>query len=253
MPAPANDSLDLGLAGKKAVVTGASRGIGRAVGLALVHQGVAVAFCHRGGTDASKTLEAEIRTSPQNSYLVEADVTDERSVADLAKTVQERFGAIDFLVNNAGVVSHHNLADLDLAEWRRVIDTNLTGAYLVTRAMLPYLRAGGSVVTIGSAVALVGQPGLAHYTASKAGLLGLSRTLARELGGRGIRVNSVAPGIVETDQAAEMPADRRAYYLNRIPLGRLATPEDIAGVCLFLVSSLASYVNGSTQVVDGGI
>jgi 3-oxoacyl-[acyl-carrier protein] reductase len=253
VPGPAGTGLDLGLAGRKAVVTGASRGIGRAVGLALFNQGVAVAFCHRGASDASRALEAEIRATPGDSYLVEADVADESSVAHLAQTVQERFGAIDILVNNAGVVSHHNLAELDLAEWRRVIDTNLTGAYLVTRAMLPLLREGGSVVNIGSAVALVGQAGLAHYTASKAGLLGLSRSLARELGGRGIRVNAVAPGIVETDQAAEMPADRRAYYINRISLGRLARPDDIAGVCLFLVSSLASYVSGSNQVVDGGI
>jgi len=253
MSPPAGAGLDLGLAGKAALVTGASRGIGRAVGLALAAQGVRVAFCHLRPSEASRALAQELREAGGGSFLVAADVGDEASVAALASTLRERLGGIDILVNNAGVVGHHQLADLDLAEWRRVLDTNLTGAYLVTRALLPLLREGGAVVNVGSAVALVGQSGLAHYTAAKAGLLGLTRSLARELGARGVRVNAVAPGIVETDQAENLSPERRAYYLNRIPLGRLAQPEDIAGACLFLVSPLAAYVNGATQVVDGGI
>jgi NAD(P)-dependent dehydrogenase (short-subunit alcohol dehydrogenase family) len=247
----AGAGLDLGLAGKKAVVTGASRGIGRAIALALINQGVIVALVHRTASGASRDLAAEIGGG--QSFIVEADVADEASVVKLADTVAGRLERVDILVNNAGVVGHRNLSELDLDEWRRVVDTNLTGTYLVTRAMLPLFNDGGAIVNVGSAVAMVGQAGMAHYTASKAGLHGLTRSLAKELGVRRIRVNSIAPGVVETDQAAGMPAERRAYYVNRIPLARLGEPEDVAGVCLFLVSPLAAYVDGVNQVVDGGI
>jgi 3-oxoacyl-[acyl-carrier protein] reductase len=245
--------MDLGLAGKRALVTGGSRGIGRAIALGLARQGVAVAACYRNESDEVSSLAAELETLGAGSHVAQTDVSDEASVARLVGGVRERFGQIDVLVNNAGVVSHRTLAQLDLAEWRRIIDTNLTSLYLVTKGVVDAMPAGGSVINVGSAVALRGMVGRTHYASSKAGAVGFTRALCKELGPRDIRVNLIAPGIIETDQAGGLTPEARARYTGLTALARLGTPDDIAGVALFLASDLSRYVSGMTINVDGGI
>ncbi len=245
--------MELELAGKRALVTGGSRGIGRAIVLALARSGVSVAACYRRESEAVRSLAAELEQLGGDGHVVEADVGDELAVARLVGGVRERFGRIDVLVNNAGVVSHRTLADLDLAEWRRILDTNLTAMYLVTRAALEAIPTGGSVINVASAVATVGMVGRTHYTASKAGVVGFTRSLCKELGPRAIRANAIAPGIIETDQVAGLSPEQRTRYENLAALGRLGQPDDVARVVLFLASDLSRFVSGQTIVVDGGI
>ncbi|HXG12481.1 MAG TPA: 3-oxoacyl-ACP reductase family protein [Gemmataceae bacterium] len=245
--------MDLELKGKKALVTGGSRGIGRAIVLALARQGVSVAACYQRESDAVASLADELRKLGNDSHTAQADVSDPASVAKLVGGVRDRFGRIDVLVNNAGVVSHKPLADLDLAEWQRVINTNLTSMYLVTKAAVEAMPRGGSVINVTSAVAMVGMVGRTHYTASKAGVIGFTRSLCKELGPRGIRVNALAPGIIETDQAAGLTPEQRTRYANLAALARLGQPDDIADVVLFLASDLSRFVSGITINVDGGI
>jgi 3-oxoacyl-[acyl-carrier protein] reductase len=245
--------MDLELAGKRALVTGGSRGIGRAIVLGFAQQGVSVAACYQRESEAVASLATELERLGHDSHVVQADVGDEAAVARLVGAVGQRFGQVDILVNNAGVVSHRALADLDLAEWRRVLDTNLTGMYLVTRAVMALMPEGGSIINVTSAVAMVGMVGRTHYTASKAGVIGFTRSLSKEVGRRGIRANSIAPGIVETDQVSGLTPEQRTRYANLAALGRLGSPEDIAGAALFLASDLSRFVSGVTLTVDGGI
>jgi 3-oxoacyl-[acyl-carrier protein] reductase len=165
--------------------------------------------------------------------------------------VGERFGSVDLIVNNAGTVAHTTLAETTLAEWQRMMDVNVTSMYLVTRALLDAVADGGSIVNVGSGIALRGLAGRTHYTAAKAAAIGLTRALAHELGPRGIRVNVVAPGI--TDTGAEIPPERRLQYEQRTPLRRIATPEDIANAVLFLACDLSGFVTGQVIEVNGGI
>jgi len=245
--------MDLDLKGKRALVTGGSRGIGRSIALALAEQGVAVAACYHRESESVASLAAEFERIGNGSQALQADVTDRGAVTRLVGEVAGRFGGIDVLVNNAGVVSHRPLVDLDLDEWRRVLDTNLTAMYLVTRAALGSIPEGGSVINITSAVAMVGMVGRTHYTASKTGVIGFTRSLCKELGPRKIRANAVAPGIIETDQASGLTPEQRTRYSNLAALGRLGSGEDIAGVVLFLASDLSRFVSGVTINVDGGI
>lgn len=246
-------NVDLGLRGRRAVVTGGNRGIGRAITLALAGQGVSVVAGYSRDVTSAETLAAELARFGNGSSVARVDVSDEASVAALATIAGERLGGVDVLVNNAGVVSHRALAELDRSEWQRVLDTNLTGMYLVTRALLPLLADGGSIVNIASAVAMVGMPSRAHYTASKAGVIGLTRSLCKELGPRGIRVNTIAPGIIETDQVGHLSAEQRSRYAALAALNRLGAGDDVGAVALFLVSDLARFVSGVTLNVDGGI
>ena len=245
--------MDLDLKGKRALVTGASRGIGRAAALALAEHGASVAAGHTRDSDEVRSLAAELDAFGNDSHVVRADVSDEASVVGMVGSVRERFGRIDIVVNNAGVVSHRLLADLDMDEWRRVIDTNLTGLYVVVREALPAMSEGGSIINVTSAVGLKGMVARTHYTASKAGVIGFTRSLAKEVGPLGIRANAVAPGIIETDQVSGVTEEGRARYKSMIALGRMGRPDEIAGPILFLASDLASYVNGETLTVDGCI
>jgi 3-oxoacyl-[acyl-carrier protein] reductase len=239
------------LAGRKALVTGGSRGIGREITLALARAGADVLACYRQDGEHVDALARILKDIPGDHHLVRADVADVAGVHALAQECGVRFGRLDVVVNNAGVISHRPFDQLDVQEWRRVLDTNLTGAYLVAQAALPLLHAGGSIVNIGSRVATVGIPLRAHYTAAKAGMIGLTRSLCKELGPHGIRVNLVAPGVVAT--GTELPDEVRARYESMTALRRLGTPADIAAVVCFLASDLAAYITGEAINVDGGI
>jgi len=245
--------MDLELTGKHALVTGGSRGIGRACVLALARQGAAVAAVYNRESDAVRELEQELEKVGNGSYAVQSDVSSAEDVDRLLDGVRDRFGQLDILVNNAGVVSHRMLEDLDLDEWKRVIDTNLTGLYLVTKGAVALMPQGGSIIIVGSGVALRGMPGRVHYASSKAGAVGMTRALCKELGPRGIRTNLIAPGIIETDQTSGLNEEGRARYERLTALQRLGEPEDIADTVLFLSSDLSRYVTGQTIYVDGGI
>jgi NAD(P)-dependent dehydrogenase (short-subunit alcohol dehydrogenase family) len=245
--------MNLALGGKQALVSGGSRGIGRAIVLALARGGASVAACYHNESEAVTSLATELHHIGGDSQVIQADVADEASVAQLVRRVRERFGRIDILVNNAGVVSQRTLADMDLPEWRRILDTNLTSMFLVTRSAMDAIPPGGSVINVTSAVAMVGMVGRSHYTASKAGVIGFTRSLCKELGPRGIRANAVAPGIIDTDQAAGLTPEQRARYSNLAALGRLGKPEDVANAVLFFASELSRFVSGAILNVDGGV
>ena len=239
--------------GRICLVTGGGRGIGRAVALGLAAEGAAVAV-------AARTLWQceEVATAiGERALAVELDVADGASVERAVAEVAERLGRITVLVNAAGISPVRQRAELhDVDAWARMVDTNLTGTYLVTRAAAPsLLDGGGAVVNVASVTGLRGTPRLAGYAASKAGVVNLTRTLAREWADRGVRVNAVCPGYAETEMTAAMLAapHLRAQVLDATPLGRLATLEEIVAPVLFLASDEASYVTGATLVVDGGI
>jgi 3-oxoacyl-[acyl-carrier protein] reductase len=240
--------MDLDLAGKKALVTGGSRGVGRGIVLSLARAGVDVVTCYRQESELVESLVRELKEIGGDHQVVQADVTDVASVERLVSVCGDR---LDIVVNNAGAISHIPFAELSLEEWHRIVDTDLTATFLVTQKALPLLAAGGSVVNVGSKVATVGIPLRAHYTAAKAGLVGLTRSLAKEYGPAGIRFNIVAPGPVQTETETPEPVKER--YRTMIPLGRLGTTEDIANVVLFLASPRAAFVTGETINVDGGL
>ncbi|SBW18687.1 SDR family NAD(P)-dependent oxidoreductase [Protofrankia symbiont of Coriaria ruscifolia] len=245
--------MDFGLKGRSALVTGGSRGIGRAVVLALAQQGASVIACYVNDSDAVTSLVDELERLGADARLVRADVSVEADVSRLVETVRDRYGTLDILVNNAATVTQLPLHEVGLDQWRQVLDTNLTSLYLIHRAAHDLLANDASVINIGSAGSLRGVADRTPYMTSKAGVLGLTRSLSKELGPRGIRVNTVAPGYTETDQMAGLPAARRAQAEARTALGRLAQPEEIAGAVLFLASDAARYITGATLHVDGGI
>jgi 3-oxoacyl-[acyl-carrier protein] reductase len=245
--------MNLDLAGKHALVTGGSRGIGRAIVLALARQGVSVAACYQRESEAVTSLADELSGLDGDSFVVQADISSDEDSERLVSEVQARYGSIEILVNNAGVVSHKMIEDLDLEEWHRIIDTNLTGLFLVTKRVLTAMPSGGSVIIVGSAVAVRGMPARTHYASSKAGAIGFMRALCKEIGPRGIRVNLIAPGIIETDQVSGLTEEGRTRYSGLAALSRLGQPDEIAGAALFLASDLSSFVSGVTLNVDGGI
>jgi 3-oxoacyl-[acyl-carrier protein] reductase len=239
------------LAGKRAVVTGGTRGIGRAVALELAAAGARVVACHRepGSGDA---LAKELADLGTDHAVVCADVTDPDGRAAIAEAARTHLGGVDVLVNNAGVHGHGGVGELDLAEWRRVLEVNTAAPFTVTQALLPQLADGASVVNIGASAALRGRPTGAHYGASKAAVAGLTRSLAKELGGRGIRVNLVAPGVVDTgDEPLPPPALARITAMTA--LRRLGSPEDVARAVAFLAGDGSRYITGATIHVDGGM
>jgi 3-oxoacyl-[acyl-carrier protein] reductase len=241
----------ISLSGRKALVTGGTRGIGREITLALARAGADVLACYRDPGEHIDRLTLELKEVSGDHHLVRADVRDPADIEALARACRDRFGHLDVVVNNAGVISHEPFDRLALDEWRRVLDTNLTGAYLVSQAALGLMPGGGSIVNIGSRVATVGIPLRAHYTAAKAGLIGLTRSLSKEFGPRGVRVNLVAPGVIDT--GVDLSAEVRARYEGMTALRRLGDPADVAAVVCFLASELAAYVTGETVNVDGGI
>jgi 3-oxoacyl-[acyl-carrier protein] reductase len=240
------------LDGQVAVVTGASRGIGRGIAQALADAGARVAVVARSAAPA----EAVAATLPGEGHRAYAcDVADPIAVDDLVKRVDAELGSLDILVNNAGVTADNLLVRLDDQAWDRVLDTNLKGAFNLTRAAARGMmrRRRGRIVNITSVVGLTGNKGQANYAASKAGLIGLTKSVAKELASRGILCNAVAPGFIETEMTAALTDDARAELQSRIALGRLGSVADVAGVVRFLVGPEAAYVTGQVLVVDGGM
>lgn len=249
--------MDLGLKGKKALVTGGTRGVGRGIVLTLARNGVDVITCYRQEGEAVSSLERELKETGGQHHVLRADLTEPERIADLLAECGSRFGHLDLVVNNAAAISHVPYGKLALTEWQRIIDTNLTGAHLVIQHALPLLGSGSSVISISSKSTEVGIPLRAHYTATKAALQGLNRTLAKEFGAQGIRFNVLSLGMVHTEAIDVMPEEQREQMIKRysqmIALGRFGEPEEIAGAVLWLASDLSRYVTGSVIHVDGGI
>ena len=243
------------LTGKAALVTGGSRGIGKAVGLRLARQGADVAFSYRGNADAAKATAAEIESIGTKALPIQGDVKDPESAEAVVKAVLEAFGKVDILVNNAGITRDDLIMRMSEEAWRDVLETNLFGAFWMTKAVTrPMLKArAGRIVNMTSVSGQAGQMGQANYSSAKAGLIGLTKATARELASRGITVNAVAPGFVLTELTQDLPEALQAEITARTPLGRFGTTEEIADAVAFLVSDEAGYITGHVLAVDGGL
>jgi 3-oxoacyl-[acyl-carrier protein] reductase len=243
--------VNIDLSGRTALVTGSTRGIGRAIAESLAGAGARVAVVGRDATRATEVAGAIGRDSAGFA----CDVGDVASVTALVESVEQAFGKIDILVNNAGLTRDNILFRLKDDDWDAVLDANLRGAFVAIRAASRGMmkRRWGRIVNIASVVGITGNKGQANYAASKAGLIGLTKSVAKELASRNILINAVAPGFIETDMTAAMTPEARATLSGQIPLERLGTPNDVAGAVTFLVSDLASYITGQVLVVDGGL
>ena len=245
----------LDLSGTTALVTGGTRGIGRAVVLALAAAGAKVAFTYRASSDAADALVAELESNGTEAFGIQAEAADPAAAEAAVAAVVERWGRIDALVVNAGITRDGLMIRMTAADWQAVIDTNLTGAFHICKAAyLPMMKQrSGSIVTLSSVVGVTGNAGQANYAASKAGLIGFTKSLAKELAGRGVRANVVAPGYIATDMTAAVSEKAMEGIAAQIPLGKAGTPEDIAGAVVWLCSPAAAYVTGHVLHVDGGM
>ena len=243
------------LKGKSAIVTGSSRGIGKEIALELGRRGVNVAVNYAGSEAKAEEVVEELKALGVDAFKIQANVTDEKAVKAMMKEVISVFGRIDILVNNAGVTRDNLLMRMKEEEFDEVIETNLKGAFLCTKAVTRQMmkQRSGNIINIASIVGVSGNPGQANYVAAKAGLIGLTKTTAKELASRNILINAVAPGFITTDMTDVLTEEQRKAILGSIPLEKLGEPKDIAKVVCFLASDDAKYITGQTIHVDGGM
>lgn len=243
------------LAGKTALITGATRGIGRAIALRFAAEGADVAFTYRSQHEAAQSLVSELEAMGVRAKAYTSDAASFEDAHKVVEDVKETFGHIDVLVNNAGITKDGLMMRMDEAQWDAVIDTNLKSAFNFIHACTPVMarQRSGSIISMSSVVGVSGNAGQCNYSASKAGLIGLTKSMAKEMGPRGIRANCIAPGFIATDMTGALPENVRQEWEKQIPLRRGGTPEDVAGVAVFLASDLAGYVTGQVVNCCGGM
>jgi len=243
------------LTGCAAIVTGGARGIGRAIALALANAGADVLITYKGNTAAAEAVVAEIMATGRTGAAIQADAADSDAAVAVTTAAMERFGKVDILVNNAGITRDTLILRMTPEQWREVLDTNLSGAFYMTKAVVKeMLRAkSGRIINITSVSGQAGNAGQANYSSAKAGMIGLTKATAREVASRGITVNAVAPGFIVTELTADLPDAIKEGVKAQTPLGRFGEPAEIAAAVLYLASSEASYVTGQVLGVDGGL
>jgi 3-oxoacyl-[acyl-carrier protein] reductase len=244
------------LTGKVALVTGASRGLGRAIALAYAAQGADVAVNYRGNEEAARKTADEIRAAGRSAELIQGDTSAGRDACEaIVKAAIDALGKVDILVNNAGITRDNLLMRMDAEEWDDVLATNLSGPFWMTRAIArPMLKArAGRIINMSSAAGRMGNAGQANYAAAKAGLIGLTKTTARELASRGITCNAIAPGLIETDLTADLPAAATEAIKTLTPMGYVGSVDDVAAAAVYFASDEARYVTGQVIGVDGGM
>lgn len=242
------------LSGKVAIVTGSSRGIGRAIAKTLAEAGADIVSNYNKSAEQANQLKGEIESMGRKCVVVQADVGDFNQAQSLAKAGLDEFGKIDILVNNAGINRDRTLRKMNLEHWNEVIQTNLTSVFNCTKAVLEPMmnQKSGVIVSISSIIGEMGNIGQANYAATKAGIIGFTKTMARELARNNVRVNAVAPGFVETEMVISIPEDIQKQILTQVPLGRFGKPEEVAFAVLYLCSPAASWITGFTLDVNGG-
>ncbi len=240
---------------RTAIVTGGSRGIGEAIANRLAEEGARVAVCSSRSLDSAQAVAEAIENRGGSALALKADVSNATDVVGLFKAVLDRWGGLDILVNNAGIARDGLLMRLKPGDWDAVLNVNLKGAFLCMQAAVrPMMRArSGRIINISSVTGLMGNPGQAGYTAAKSGLIGLTKTAAKEMASRGITANVVAPGYIPTEMTEKLPEQLKEKILEQVPLGTPGTPEDIAAAVAFLASADAAYITGQVLVVDGGM
>jgi 3-oxoacyl-[acyl-carrier protein] reductase len=247
--------MQLDLTDKAVLVTGGTRGIGRAIAEAFGEAGARVAFTYRSSTEEAETLKQALEEWGVDVLVFQGDVADAGAAQEAVEGVLEAWGRLDVLVNNAGITRDNLMLRMSEADWDAVVDTNLKSVFHFSKAAYrPMMKQrGGAIINVSSVVGVTGNPGQTNYAASKAGIIGFSKSLARELGRRGVTVNVVAPGYVETDMTAALPESAREAMLGAVPLGRAASAQEVAAAVLFLASSAAAYITGHVLHVDGGL
>jgi 3-oxoacyl-[acyl-carrier protein] reductase len=243
------------LAGKSTLVTGATRGIGRAIAIAFAQQGANVAFTYRSSVEKAQSLEEEIAALGVQVKGFQADAGDFDAMQEVVNETVAAFGSLDVVVNNAGITKDTLLLRMSPEQWQDVLNVNLNSVFFGTKAAMRTMlkQRSGSFINISSVVGLQGNAGQANYAASKAGIIGFTKSVAREVGSRGIRANVVAPGFIATEMTSELPEKELSEWLQTIPLKRAGEPEDVANLCVFLASDMSTYVTGQVLNVDGGM
>jgi len=243
------------LKGKSAIITGGVRGIGKAIAVEFCKNGADVVLSYRSNEDAAKQAAIELEQYGTKVITVKGDITDPKHGEELAKITKDAFGKIDILVNNAGITKDGLMMRMSAEDFKSVIDTNLNGTFYCTKAVTPIMikQKSGTIINLSSIVGVKGNPGQVNYSASKAGIIGLTMSAAKELGRRNIRVNAIAPGFIDTEMTKILTEEQKSKMLDAISLGRLGKPEDIAKTAVFLASDGGGYITGQVITVDGGM